>query len=392
MCTGTVLHIGRRRVLTRAIGALAIGLLSWSCGDRAPPGDPDLSIELRWIQSYERQSRSDVETGLLWTLSFLGATLPTKGPDPLSWRDNVVTLRLDRAGIDAAVLPHWGRLLALMKASEEYRAMGALDIGRFVAMTLCSSNHYYALTGADTRYEGAHANRAFAPERVAVVESAVSHGDRLLEIGEGPSVANIAFIAHEGTGSISQDTFVAEERELLDVMANGQLRFALYGADGALEPAANHTLTPAGKPGKCLWCHETHLLRPFKGRTSLPGYGALGAFEQRIATRMKELRVARSRFASRIDFTHEQDHTYAELLYIAFYEPSAERVAREWNVPVARVQEMLSRLPTHAHDEFDFLGKRLFRRSDVDALAPYAVLEPPTDPREPSAYEPDLLR
>jgi hypothetical protein len=80
------------------------------------------------------------------------------------------------------------------------------------------------------------------------------------------------------------------------------------------------------------------------------------------------------------------------LLYSAFYEPSAERVAREWSVPVARVKETLSRLPTHAHDEFDFLGQRLYRRSDIDTLAPYGVLEPPTDPREPSAYEPDLLR
>jgi hypothetical protein len=49
-------------------------------------------------------------------------------------------------------------------------------------------------------------------------------------------------------------------------------------------------------------------------------------------------------------------------------------------------------VPTHAPEEFAFLGPRLYRRTDVDPLAPYAVLEPPTDPREPSAYEPDLLR
>jgi len=383
---------GRRRALTRAICLLAMGVLGVSCGGAPQPGDPDLSIELRWIKGYGGESRSEVETGLLWTLSFLGATLPEGAPDPLSWRDNVVTLRLDHAGIDADVLPHWERLFALMKASEEYRAMRAFDIGRFVALTLCSSNHYYSLTGADTRYERAYANHVFAPERVAIVESAVAHGNRLLEIAEGPTVPDIAFIAHEGIGSISQGTFVAKERELLDVMANGQLRFALYGADGSLKPSADRTLTAAGKPSKCLWCHETHLLSPIEGRTSLPGYGSLGAFERRIATRMEELRIARGALTSRIAFRREQDHTYAELLYMAFYEPSAERLAREWSVPVARVQEALSRLPTHAHDEFDFLGQRLYRRRDVDALAPYGVLEPPTDPREPSAYEPDLLR
>ena len=392
MCTSIVWRIGCRRAPTRAIGLLAVGLLSWGCGDRPPPGDPDLSIELRWIESYDGESRSDVETGLLWTLSFLGAALPERGPDPLSWRGNVVTLRLDHAGIDAEALPHWKRLLQSMRVSEEYRVTRALDIGRFVAMTLCSSKHYYVLTGADMRYERAYASRAFAGERVAVVESAIAHGNRLLEIAEGPGIADIAFIAHEGTGSVSQDTFVAKERELLDVMANGQFRFALYGADGVLKPAADRTLTAAGKPSKCLWCHETGLMRPFKGRTNVPGYTSLGAFEERIARRMEELRIARSNIASRIDFRRQQDHTYAELLYLAFYEPSAERVAREWNVPAARVQETLARLPTHPHDEFDFLGQRLYRRRDVDALAPYGVLEPPTDPREPSAYEPDLLR
>ena len=381
-----------RTALPRALGLLAFGLLGSGCADPPPPGDPDLSIELRWIESYDGESRSDVETGLLWTLSFLGAALPADGPDPLSWRDDVVTLRLDYAGIDAAVLAHWERLLASMKASEEYRVMGALDIGRFVAMTLCSSNHYFALTGADARYERAYANHAFGPERVAIVESAVAHGNRLLEIAEGSTLADVAFVAHEGSGSVPEQTFVEKEHELLDIMANGQLRFALYDADGALKPVADHTLTQAGKPAKCLWCHETHLLRPFYGRTSVAGYVSLAAFEQRIAGRMEELRIARSKLASRIDFRREQDHTYAELLYIAFYEPSAERVAREWGVPVARVQETLSRLPTHAHHEFDFLGPRLYRRSDIDALAPYGVLEPPTDPRELSAYEPDLLR
>ena len=369
-----------------------MALLAGGCSAPPPPSDPDLSIALRWIKGYSRESSSDVEVGLLWTLSFLGATLPAGGPDALSWRANVITLRLDHAGIGQDVLPHWKRLLAALKASDEYRDMGALDVGRFVAMTLCSSSHYYALTGAETSYERAYAGRAFATQRVAIVESGVSHGNRLIEVAEGPASADIAFIAHEGPGSISLGTFAVEEHELLDVMANGQLRFALYGADGALKPAANGTLTAAGKPGKCLWCHEIALSRPFDGRTSVPGYGSLGEFERLIAQRMDALRSARSRLDSRIDFARTQDHTYAELLYISFYEPSAERIAREWNVPVARVQEALSGLPTHAHHEFDFLGERLYRRSDVDSLAPYGVLAPPTDPREPSAYEPDLLR
>lgn len=379
-------------MLIRAILALGFALLSGSCDDRSSGGDPSLSIELRWSRSHGGESRNDVETGLLWTLSFLGAALPDEGAHPLSWRDNLLTLRLDRAGIDASSLPSWKRLLAAMKASEEYRATGGLDIGRFVALTLCSPNHYYALTGADARFEQAYARHSFAREQSAIVESAVSHGDRLIEVAAGPTTADIAFMAHEGPGSISAGTFVIEEHELLDVMANGQLRFALYGVDGALKPAASKTLTAAGKPAKCLWCHEIALQRPFDGRTGVPGYASLAEFERLIAQRMDALRSARSELDSRVDFARRQDHTYAELLYVSFYEPSVERLAREWDIPVAQVRETLSSLPTHAHHEFDFLGEQLYRRSDVDARAPYSTLEPPTDPREPSAYEPDLLR
>jgi hypothetical protein len=382
--------IGHRGTRT-AIFALGVALLSGSCGDRAPPDDPALAIELRWSRSYARESRADVETGLLWALSFLGAALPEKGGDPLSWRGDVVALHLDHAGIDTNLLPRWKRLFGVLKASEEYRANGAFDIGRFVALTLCSPNHYYALTGADPRYEEAYGRHSFGRERAAIVESSVSHGHRLVEIAEGP-ITDIAFVAHEGTGSVTRDTFVPQEHELLDVMANGQLRFALYDEDGVLKRSADPVLTGAGKPSKCLWCHETHLSRPFSGRTSAPGYLSLAEFERRIADRMQELRASRSKFASRVDFKRAQDHTYAELLYISFYEPSAERVAHEWHMPIAQIREALAGLPTHTHHEFAFLGEQLYRRRDVDDLSPYAVLEPPTDAREPSAYEPDLLR
>jgi len=390
MRMGFMSRLGRWRLLTPKIIVLAL-LSAGSCSGPPAPSNPDLSIELRWIKSYSGESRSDVETGLLWALSFLGATLPIDGRDPFSWHDNIVTLHLDHAGIGAGTQPAWEQLLASMKAGEEYTARGALDIGRFVALTLCSSKHYYAVTGADARYEEAYANHVYVKEHAAIVESAVSLGERLIEIGTEPTVAGIAFVAHEGRGSVARGTFVGGERELIDIMPNGQLRFALYDTNGDLKPAADRAFTAAGKPSKCLWCHEIGLSRPFKGRTSVPGYVSLREFEDQIAGRMQELRLARSKLRSRIDFKRAQDHTYAELLYITFYEPSAERIAGEWNVPVAQVRETLSGLPTHAHDEFDFLGRQLYRRSDVDRLAPYRVLAPPTDPREPSAYEPDFL-
>jgi len=122
-----------QRALVKWIGILALTPWIVGCGEPPKPSDPALTIELRWLKGFAQEDLSQVETGLLWTLSFLGATLPRETSDLLSWRGDTVTVRLDRAGIDSDALPHWERLLAVMKASEEYYRMGALDIGRFVA-------------------------------------------------------------------------------------------------------------------------------------------------------------------------------------------------------------------------------------------------------------------
>lgn len=375
----------------RGIWVLAICALGCGQDVLRPSADETLAIELRWIWGYPEERRTDVETGLLWTLSLLGASLPSDEASPVEWNEETILLRLDLAGIERSALPAWRSLIAAMKASEEYRSAGAIDIGRFVALTLCSPRHYYALTGADTRYEEARAKRAFDPKHVAIVESTVASGDRLVEVALGSTPGDIAFVAHEGIGSVPEGSFQIAEHELLEVMPNGQLRFALYDLSGALKLSANNELTAAGKPSKCLWCHETKLLRPFAGRTSVAGYYSLGEFEQQLFERTGRLHAARAALRSRIDFERTQDHTYAELLYLSFYEPSAERLAREWDLPVERVREMLSGLPTHAHAEFSFLGDELYHRSDVDGLAPYGVIEVPTDPREDSDYEPDLI-
>lgn len=380
------------RAHARSCALVILLALTSACAEDPPPAtdNASLAINLRWVASYPRERQSDVESGLLWTLSFLGAGLPDEGPSALTWSGDVVTLRLDRAGISAEALPHWERLVTAMKASGEYRSSGALDIGRFVALTLCSAWHYYALTGASPRYEDARAEHELDPQPVAIIESSVAIGNRLIEMPVPSS--GIAFVAHEIAGSVQEGRFEIVEHELLAVMPNGQLRFALYDLAGALKPSASATLTAAGKPSKCLWCHETHLLGPFEGRTSIDGYQSLRDFERGLAELSDRLSRHRTSLRSRIDFGREQDHTYAELLYLGFYEPTIERLANEWRITEESARELLSGFPTHPHSEFPFLGDALYRRSEVDVLAPYDVLEVPTDPREPSGYEPNLLQ
>jgi len=318
------------------------GAAGCSRTDQPPsPKDPSLVIKLRWIKSYPGQSRSQVATGLFWALSFLGAKLPADAA-VISWDGTMVTLDLDAAGVSETSTAAWRRLVQVLKSSDEYRMMGGIDIGRFTFLSLCSSYQYYALTGVSPSYTQFRDRHTFAPKQVAIVESAVAHGNRLIEVGQGTDIDSVAFVAFEGTGALSDHSFQKADIETLDLMDNGQLRFGLYDLEGRLKATTTPALTAAGKPSKCLWCHEINLQPPFA-------------------------------------------------------EPTANRLAAEWNMPVERVEQLLAgrNLKTHPHSERiddDVLGDNLYDRNDVDSLAPYATIRGPSDMREASNYEPNLLQ
>jgi hypothetical protein len=368
-----------------------------ACSHQAPPPkDPQLVIKLRWIASYPGQSRSKVNTGLFWALSFLGAKLPADATI-ISWDGTVVTLDMEAAGVAEATKPAWRKLLQVLRSSDEYRVMGALDMGRFVFLSLCSSYQYYALTGVTPTYAQFRARHEFAPRQVAIVESAVAHGNRLIEVGQGAGIDSVAFVAFEGAGTLRDHSFQKADIETLDIMENGQLRFGLYDLDGHLKGSATPLLTAAGKPSKCLWCHEINLQPPFSNVTDLEGYYSTRQFRELVARGMQVVAEHRRTLRSKVDFSGRQDHSNAEDLYLSFAEPDAQRLAAEWKLPIERVKQLLMsrNLRPHPHSasiDDAVLGDELYDRKDVDAIAPYATIRGPTDMREASAYEPDLLQ
>jgi hypothetical protein len=375
---------------------VALGLSSLPSCSQTPPEDPALVIDLRWIQNYSGETRSNVDTGLYWALSFLGAKLPAPAK-VLNWHGRVVTVDLSAAQVQPGSLVAWKKLLKILKSSDEYRKMGAIDIGRFVLLSLCSANHYYELTGTPPTFSGFLVEHTFDPRQIAVVESGVAHGNRLIEVGTGGVRGTAVFVAYEGRGSIKDGSFQKEDIETLEFMQNGQLHFALYDLSGNLTTAATPELTRAGKPSKCLWCHEINLNPPFLNKTELPGYYSTQEFKELVARQMRLVFTYRQTLKSKVDFRRTQDHTDAENLYMSFAQPTAQRLAAEWNIPLDNVRSVLraSNLKPHPHSvEADdgILGDALYDRTAVDALAPYTSVPGPTDFREPSSYEPDLLR
>jgi hypothetical protein len=391
----------RRTSVTWVSSLLTVLFLFGSAGcgrtNQLPsPKDPSLVIKLRWIKSYPSQSRSQVNTGLFWALSFLGAKLPADAAI-ISWDGTMVTLDLDAAGVVETSKAAWKKLVHVLKSSDEYRMTGGIDIGRFVFLSLCSSYQYYALTGVSPSYAEFRAGHTFAPKQVAIVESAVAHGNRLIEVGQGKDINSVVFVAFEGAGALQDHSFQKTDIETLDLMENGQLRFGLYDLEGHLKATTTPALTDAGKPSKCLWCHEINLQPPFKNVTDLEGYYSTKEFKELVAAATRVIAGYRKTLASKVDFTHLQDHSNAEDLYLSFAEPTASRLAAEWNMPVERVEQLLAarNLKTHPHSERiddDVLGDNLYDRNDVDPLAPYATIRGPSDMREASSYEPSLLQ
>lgn len=359
--------------------------------EETPINNEKYKITLKWNKAYELQTKQDVETGFIWALSFLGAELP-KGckADGLVWNANIVEVDFYRLGFNSLALEAISKLLNIFKQSEEFKKNGAIDIGRFLALTLNSSNHYYAITGIARTLDGFKKDKILDSKQFVVTNSAISTHNRIIVLPDSTNFNFLkdAFIAKEGNGNLNDDNFRITSFEVFDQMKNGQFRFAIYDTLGMINSAA---MGKAGKPAKCLWCHEIFFQPLYFEQVEIPGFYNSSQFLKIINSNSLALSVYRNNLSSEIDFTKKQDHTFTELLYISFMEPNAERIALEWEMSIDSVKEKLKGLPTHLHSEFEYLGN-LFEREEVDKLAPYLSIRPPSSAREKSSYEPDLIK
>ncbi|MBX7205370.1 MAG: hypothetical protein K1X81_08080 [Bacteroidia bacterium] len=371
---------------------LPVSMIVDACRHDAEPV-ASLTIFLRWNPSHANQTPEQVLTGLRWGLSFLGATLPVEDDDELFfWKSNsLLQVNMNKAGFSDQAKKNLFKLVTNFKESEEYRKSGGMDIGRFIMLTVNSSKHYYAITGIATTYPLFRTRYSFESKKAGIIESEVSYKHRIIEFPTDSTLFQTAFVAHETEGSILTGNYTITEFEVFDVMPNGQLRFGIYNTNGNLIPASDSSKSSAGKPAKCLWCHEVNILQPFFATTVVPGYYTPAEFTARALGRKKALENQRTLISgSSIDFSRKQDHTQLELLYISFMEPSAERLAKEWDMSLSEVMQRLNGLSTHIHQEFPFLGT-LYNRNEVDPLGPYHYLRVPDSARNFSSYEPDLI-
>ncbi len=380
-----------QRRISIVVFCLALVLFLWHCASDTLPPPRVQSITLRWVPAYEGETREQVEEGLKWSLSFLGAELP-RGSFEEAVRDldnQRFELSFGGLGFSESALEALKVIIDKIKASEEYQTHQSVDLGRFLVLTLHSSWHYYKITGVPRTLDEFMEEKSFTEiVEFAVTQSTVSHVNRILQLQVKDELNQLAFISQE----IHLDPTVANREidhyETIDVMPNGQLRFAIYDALGELSAAAPMELTQAGKPSKCLWCHETKILPFFSETPEIEGFIEKEVFLEKVQNANNLIDDHRRTLITDLNFDLQQNHTQSELLYISFMEPSARRTANEWQQPLQNVEALLAPFLTHPYDEFPFLGELYYRRW-VDSLAPYETLPVPFSVREENEGEVD---
>lgn len=357
-----------------------IASISFATTNHISKPSDEMALTLKWNKAYPDDTIDQSAVGLQWSLSFVGALLPNS-PTGIEVGTQTITINLGELGFDPQALQHMIALHRKIKASQEYQRTNTVDLGRYVTLLLGASQHYYAITGMPQKLDTALSGYVLEPEIGYVNNSVVSLAHRNIRFSK-PDGLKQFFVATE----IDSLTRQVLEYETWELMANGQPRFGIYDADRNLKDNADREYTTAGKPAKCMWCHESGIQQMFSPQRDFPGYLMAAELQEKLIGFNQLLQRNRVGSPGRIDFSKRQQHTLSELLYISFMEPSAQRLSLEWQMPLAQVQQLLSGLPTHVYDEFPFLGQ-LYDRNAVEQLAPIKGLAVSSSVRESSASE-----
>jgi hypothetical protein len=354
------------------------------------------TILLNWYPAPANQSKVEFTTGLVWLFSYLGATVPKdKFSEAIIFgSSNRIEVNIEALGFSSNAVKVLEKLIAIIKQTEEYKITGGIDAGRFFALCFNSTYQYYQITTASKTYNEFSLQYAnFAFKTFVCDSSAISPFSRIFHytISE-TNIQKNCFVSEEGTGRYTNGNFVKSGFiEAFDYMENGQPRFVIYDTNGMLYVPKNSSEHPAGKPSKCMWCHESGMQPLFTSTTNIQGFVSTSDFlnDQKIFT--SNLENFHTKSSSVLNFKDKKAHNQAEYIYLCFYEPNAARLATEWGMTEEAVENLLSGVLKHTNPEFPFL-KDVYHRYEIEKFAPYKSIEVSQDMREASLLEPNYLQ
>ena len=347
---------------------LSLVLLSCSNNKYSTLNETDSLINLKWNKAYPDDTINKSLIGLKWALSYCGAILPSS-TNGIIVSENTITIDLKNIGFTETAYQKLLTLSDKIKASPKYKITSSVDLGRYVTLLIGASEHYYEITGIPSTLNELVSNYELLPTKGYINNSMIASNHRLIQFSKQNGF-NQLYISTE-LDSISGKIL---EYETIEIIPNGQLRFGIFDEKGKRILAANSKHTAAGKPAKCIWCHESVYNPLFSKQKNVENYLTQHELQNQIKSDNEMLQKRRSKLQSEINYNNKQDHVYTELLYISFMEPSAERLSLEWNVPINEVKMKLYGLQTHIYEEFPFLGN-LYHRNEIEKLAPFKSLK-----------------
>lgn len=363
---------------------ISIYIIVCSCASESTTKNTDSNIiNLKWNKSYPKDSLERNKIGLKWALSFLGSNIALDTTlTGITHTKDIIQLDVSNSGFTEKAIPHLQELNRIIQDSEEYQKKGHIDIGRYIALTIGSSNHYYKIADIPLQLFDLKSQYTFDTLTAYINNSSVSHIDREIQYSIKNKANKLVFISAE------KDTITGEiqEYESVELMDNGLSRFALYDIQGNLKMAGDRKVTKAGKPAKCMWCHESGIQPISEKQIDIENHTDPKDFLDSLKRYRRELKVYQDHVWQDSFIKNRRLHTEMEIAYIKFMEPSIDQLTNEWQITKEEVQKKVVHLKPHRHHEFDFLGD-LYHRKDVDLLAPFKVLEVPESIREVSSNE-----
>jgi hypothetical protein len=354
------------------------------------------TIILNWYPAPALQKKEEFTTGLVWLFSYLGAKLPAENfKEGIKFIESKkIEIDINELGFSETAITNLEKLITLVKQTQEYKDKGGIDAGRFFALCFNNTYHYYKITNAPKTFNDFSAQYASLAYKTFVCDtSSISNSSRIFNYTvDDLNIQKNYFISHEGEGRYSSGNFLKSGIiEAFDYMDNGQPRFVIYNQQGDLYAPKDRLAHRAGKPAKCMWCHESGMQPLFSGTGNISGFVSREDFleDQRIFT--SKLKAFHAQTNAQLNFSDNKAHTQGEYIYLCFNEPNAARLADEWNISEDAVKKMLSGIPTHINYEFPFL-KDVYYRAQIEKYAPYSSIAVSDEMREATNNEPNYLK
>ncbi len=334
-------------------------------------------ITIKWNKSHTKETSDQAYTALRWTYSYLGARLPQETQKTaILFKSKKFSVDISLLGLDEVSFLALTELHGKIKLSDEYKKHGAIDLGRYIVLLLGDSENYYEIVDLPKTVAELVDHYKLLNKLGYVNNSLISNAHRIISFSDQLQHRQL-FISQEFDTTQKQ----VVEFETMDLLPNGQWRFGIFDSNGSRISAANSKYSNAGKPAKCIWCHESKIQPLYSQQIDHPSYLSYNQLSAALKLYDSLDLAYKISLLDGVDFSRTKEHTLVEISYISFMEPSAERLSWEWNLPVRKIKKMLVQHQTHRHEEFPFLGN-LYHRSEIDKYAPHKGMIVPQSVRE----------